>query len=269
MSGNYKVDDSVANTGADEQTYTIYGLDGTEYQLKTSYDSTAYAAGPPEVNAEYTLNYELLDKDGNALATPVSGTQALTFDPLTEKNTTAALDLTGDGNNINFELNFNGLSRNSAPTSVSTKVDKNEDAEVVTGTVTIYDSLGSAHSLSIKYTHIDKNAWSWEVETPSTGTLDNASPNESYGTILFNTDGTIDQIKQGTTLVSTLPEINFKPESGADAMTAKLDFGSGTNGITQTSLGSQVQALSQDGSSAASLANLNVDQYGKHCWYFY
>ncbi len=262
MSGNYKVDDTNVNTAADVQTYTIFGLDGTEYQLKTSYDSTAYSAGPPEVNADYTLNYELLDKDGNPLSTPKSGTQALTFDSLTEKNTTAPLEITGDGNNIKFELNFNGLSSNSAPTSVSTKVDKNEEAEVVTGTVTIFDSLGSAHSLSIKYTHVDKNSWSWEVETPSTGTLDNASPNESNGTILFKKDGTIDQIKQGTTLVSSLPEINFKPESGADAMTVKLNFGSGTNGITQTSLGSQVQALSQDGSAAASLANLNVDQYG-------
>ncbi len=262
MSGNYKVDDTNVNAGADEQTYTIYGLDGTEYQLKTSYDSTAYAAGPPEVNAAYTLNYEILDKDGNPLAVPESGTQALSFDSLTAKNTTAPLELTGDGNNIKFELNFNGLSSNSAPTSVSTKVDKNEEAEVVTGTVTVYDSLGSSHSLSIKYTHIDKNAWSWEVETPSTGTLDNASPNESNGTIIFQKDGTIDQIKQGSTLVSTLPEIQFKPESGADAMKVKLNFGSGTSGITQTSLGSQVQALSQDGSSAASLANLNIDQYG-------
>ncbi len=262
MSGNYKSDDSVAHATADEQTYTIYGLDGTEYQLKTSYDSTAYSAGPPETNADYTLNYELLDKNGNALSTPVSGTQALTFDSTSNKNTTAALTLTGDGNNINFELNFNGLSRNSAPTSVSTKIDKNEEAEVVNGTVTIYDSLGSAHSLSIKYTHIDSNAWSWEIEDPSTGSIVNASPNESSGTILFKPDGTIDQIKQGNTLVSSLPEIQFTPESGADAMKVKLDFGSGTNGITQTSLGSQVQALSQDGSSAASLANLNVDQYG-------
>ena len=262
MSGNYKSDDTVAHTAEDEQTYTIFGLDGTEYQLKTSYDSTAYSAGPPEANADYTLNYELLDKDGNALAAPVSGTQALTFDSVTNKNTTATLNLTGDGNNINFDLNFNAVASNSAPTSVSTKIDKNEEAEVVTGTVTIYDSLGSAHSLSIKYTHVDKNAWSWEVETPSTGTMDNASPNESSGTILFKNDGTIDQIKQGSTLVSSLPEVLFKPESGADAMKVKLDFGSGTSGITQTSLGSQVQALSQDGSSAASLANLNVDQYG-------
>ncbi len=262
MSGNYKNDDSVAHATEDEQTYTIYGLDGTEYQLKTSYDSTAYSAGPPETNADYTLNYEILDKNGNALSTPVSGTQALTFDSTSNKNTTAALILTGDGNNINFELNFNGLSRNSAPTSVSTKIDKNEEAEIVNGTVTIYDSLGSAHSLSIQYTHIDSNAWSWKIEDPSTGTIVNASPNESSGTILFKPDGTIDQIKQGNTLVSSLPEIQFTPESGADAMKVKLNFGSGTNGITQTSLGSQVQALSQDGSSAASLANLNVDQYG-------
>ena len=45
-------------------------------------------------------------------------------------------------------------------------------------------------------------------------------------------------------------------------MPMNLDFGSGTEGITQTSLSSQVAALSQDGSAASSLANLNIDQYG-------
>jgi flagellar hook protein FlgE len=41
-----------------------------------------------------------------------------------------------------------------------------------------------------------------------------------------------------------------------------LNFGSGFEGITQTSASSVVSALSQNGSASATLSNINIDQYG-------
>ncbi len=263
MSGNLKSDDVANLAGTGSETYTIYGTDGTEYQLVLDYENTAYdGTTTPVTNAAYTVNYEILDSNGNPLSTPVSGSQILSFDPASAKNTTTALNIDADSGNLNFDLNFNALTRNESPTDINTVIDKGDSPEVVTGTVTIYDSLGNAHSLTIKYTHIDNKSWSWQVEDPSTGTLETAAPNEPTGLIKFKADGTIDLIKQANTLVADLPVISFSPTNGADTMPMKLNFGSGTEGITQTSLSSQVAALSQDGSAASSLANLNIDQYG-------
>ncbi len=263
MSGNFKSDDAANPAGTGETTYTIYGIDGTEYQLVLDYENTAYdGTTTPPTNSAYTVNYEVLDADGNALSTPVSGSQVLTFDPTTSKNLTTALNISGDGGNVDFDLNFNSLSLNVSPTDLNTIIDKGDSPEEITGTVTVYDTLGNAHSLTIRYSHVDNNSWAWEVENPSTGDLQTASPNEPSGIIKFKKDGTIDSIKQGDTLVAGLPVISFQPTNGADTMVMELDFGSGTEGITQTSLASQVAALSQDGSAASSLANLNIDQYG-------
>jgi len=263
MNGNLKSDDVLHLAGTGSQTHTIYGTDGTAYQLILDYENDAYdGTKTPPTNASYTVNYEVLDSDGNPLSTPVKGSQLLTFDAITGKNTTTALNISDSSGFVNFELNFNSLTRNDSPTDINSVIDKGDTPEEVTGTVTIYDTLGNAHSLTIKYTHVDNNSWAWNVEEPATGTLETAAPNEPNGIIKFKPDGTIDQIKQGDTLVATLPSISFKPANGADTMPMNLDFGSGTEGITQTSLSSQVAALSQDGSAASSLANLNIDQYG-------
>lgn len=263
MNGNLKSDDVANLAGTGSQTHTIYGTDGTAYQLILDYENAAYdGTTTPPTNASYTVNYEVLDSDGNPLSTPVNGSQLLTFDSSTGKNTTTALNISDSSGFVNFELNFNSLTRNDSPTDINSVIDKGDTPEEVTGTVTIYDTLGNAHSLTIKYTHVDNNSWAWNVEEPATGTLETAAPNEPNGIIKFKPDGTIDQIKQGDTLVATLPSISFKPTNGADTMPMNLDFGSGTEGITQTSLSSQVAALSQDGSAASSLANLNIDQYG-------
>lgn len=257
MSGNYKSDDTNVNTNADSQTYSIYGVDGTEYQIVLDYSNTAAAGGNP---ATYTVNYTINDKDGNALSPALTGSQVLTFDTSTNKCTTDPLAIYGDSGNIDFDLSFASLRSGTSSTAVSTKIDKGETAAVETGTVTVYDSLGTAHSMTISYKHIDSGAWSWEVAEPSSGELNSGA----NGTINFNADGTIQSISQDGNLVidPDLPQISFQPDSGADAMLVNLDFGTGTNGITQTSLSSQIAALSQDGAASASLSNLNIDQYG-------
>ena len=256
MSGNYKSNAAANPTGTDQQTYTIYGVDGTEYQLVLDYENTDGTGGTDSV---YTVNYTINDKDGNALSTPVSGSQALTFGSDT-KCITDPLTISADAGNVDFDLSFASLRSNTSSTSVSTKIDKGETAENITGTVTVYDSLGNAHSLTVEYEHIDNNTWSWKVNEPETGELVSGA----NGVIKFKANGTIESITQDGNLVvePNLPKINFLPSSGADPMEINLDFGSGTNGITQTSLSSQIAALSQDGSASASLSNLNIDQYG-------
>lgn len=259
MTGNFKSN----TTGVpDPETYTIYGVDGTEYTLDLSFVNDGLYV-EDVTPAEYTVNYTLTDADGVALSPAVSGSQVLSF---TDGSCdTSSLAILEDSDNIDFELNFDSLRSTTASQSAGAQIDNGDVAEVVTGTVTVYDSLGSAHSLSMTYTHLDSGTWAWEVEDPSTGTL---SPGAN-GVLQFNKDGTIESITQNDgagSLASVVspdqPNISFTPDSGADTVNIDFDFGEGTSGITQTALSSQIQSLTQDGAASATLANLNIDMYG-------
>ncbi len=264
MTGNFKSNTSGVPA---TETYAIYGVDGTEYELELSYTNTGDyddSVTPATGSATYDVTYNINDADGNPFASPITGSQTLSFD-IANKSDTASLLIQEDSDNINFNLNFDALRSTTASQSADAKIDKAEVAEEITGTVTVYDSLGSAHSLSITYTHLDSGSWGWEIENPSTGSL-TAGAN---GVLRFNNDGTIESISQndGTGSLANvvppdLPTISFQPDSGADQVEIDFDFGEGTNGITQTALSSQIQSLTQDGAASATLANLNIDQYG-------
>ncbi|MBU1097659.1 MAG: flagellar hook protein FlgE [Ignavibacteriae bacterium HGW-Ignavibacteriae-2] len=265
LSGNLKKETPAATTyypgtiaydATDSSTYTssvIYNKDGKEYELRTHYSETTAGA--------WTANYDIWD---NSLATPASvgtGTQALAFDVNTGACTTTQMDVAIAGENLDFKLNFASLSNLVADTNVVSRIDKSETPEPVLGSVTVFDSLGNPHTMSIKYEHLDSNRWSWSATVPTTsGNLMGAS-----GEIRFKTDGTIQSVWQGGNQVTSsppVPQITFTPASGAEPQIIEMDFGSGTAGVTQTNLASQIAALSQNGSASSALANINIDQYG-------
>ena len=244
---------------ADPSTYnvsTIYNKDGEAYQLWSYYDETAASPGA------WTYHYEIRDSAGAALATPITGTTALTFDSVSGVCTVAQETKKSDDEKIEFKLNFSGLSNLNADSNAVSRIDKGEKPTPVLGSVTIFDSLGNPHTLSVTYEHIDNNRWSWKAEIPSaSGTL---GPN-SYGELVYNQTGLIQSVWQaGNQVTSTppVPTINFTPASGAEPQPISLSFGSQTSGVTQTNLTSQIAALSQNGSASAALSNLNIDQYG-------
>ena len=104
----------------------------------------------------------------------------------------------------------------------------------------------------MKYTKIDDNSWTWRTDIPAaSGTLSGNS-----GSISFNPDGSIASISPNP------PVVTFLPEDGASQQNIVLNFGEDFTGITQTSDSSVVSALSQNGSAAASLQNISIDQYG-------
>lgn len=241
-------------TNSDWSTSKIYNKDGTEYQLWSRFEE--------DTSGNWTYFYEIRDKNGNPLGTPIIGSQSLTFDPVTGTSTTNQIVIQDATEKIDYKLNFSSLSNLQADSNVVVRVDKGEVAEPVLGAVTIFDSLGNPHTLSVKFEHIDSNRWSWVVSVPSSsGSL---SPN-SYGEIYFDPNGQIQSIWQaGNQVTSTppIPQVTFTPASGAEAQVIDINFGTGTAGVTQTNLSSQIAALSQNGSASAALSNLNIDQYG-------
>ena len=92
------------------------------------------------------------------------------------------------------------------------------------------------------------------MDNRNTGSKRNLSGNT--GSITFNPDGSISSISPNP------PVLTFLPEDGASQQNVVLNFGEDFAGITQTSDSSVVSALSQNGSAAASLQNISIDQYG-------
>ncbi len=250
-----------AYNAADPTTYqqsTIYGKDGTTaYTLRTWYTSDA--------SGNWTANYDVYDSTNTKEILSGPGSQSLTFDSTSGDCTTGQTNVTDSTGNLNFNLNFASLTKQLANTQTENVINSGETEAPVTAAETIYDSLGNAHTLTLTFDHLNDGTWKWAASIPTAdGTL--ASPSD--GEISFDSSGSILNIYNGTNppnLITTtppMPTINFTPANGAKIQPIKLNFGQGTSGITQTSLSSQVAATSQDGSAAASLSNMNIDQYG-------
>lgn len=245
-------------TNNDWSISKIYNKDGTEYQLWSRFEE--------DTSGNWTYFYRIYDKNNTLIydsdtVTPKTNV-SLTFDPVTGACTTDQFQITDATEKIDYKLNFSSLSNLQADSNVVVRVDKGEVPEPVLGAVTIFDSLGNPHTLSVKFDHVDSNRWSWSVSVPSSsGTLSSNSSGEIY----FDPNGQIQSIWQAGNQVTSsppIPQVTFTPASGAEAQIIDLNFGTGTAGVTQTNLASQIAALSQNGSASAALSNLNIDQYG-------
>jgi flagellar hook protein FlgE len=238
---------------------TIYDEFGQSYKLEVTYTKTAN----PD---EYDLDWEVLDSEDVSIG---SGTiSPLQFED--DGNGSWVLDAASQGlldgvnnrinipvNNLDFILNPEAVSQNASTSTLSISADGNRIPNIVTGSVTIFDTLGTAHQVTMKFTKIGDNEWTWTASVPGTST-DNGQEVKSSGTITFNADGTLSP----ENIAPTNPQLTFVPNGGANPSVIDLDFGNGFGGVTQTSASSVVSALSQNGSASATLSNLNIDQYG-------
>ncbi len=139
----------------------------------------------------------------------------------------------------------------------------NLDANAAAGATTttsesVYDSLGTAHQMTITFTHgaVGSNSWTWAASVTNGSTA-------STGTITFNTDGTLNSF--------TGSPIAITPTGGAAPMSVVINAGTATatapgnnSGITQTDGAgtSTVNALSQNGWAAGTLLDTSVNADG-------
>jgi flagellar hook protein FlgE len=247
--GNINSSMAVGDTLSEQNT--IYDDWGNEYTFSVEYEKTAADT--------YDMTYELTDEDGNSVVGPT--TSEVVFDANGDMSTIGgvaadSINITDTTRGIDFDFDPTAVTQLASSNTLSSSVDENRVPTVVSGTVTMYDSLGASHSLTIKFTKTSANNWYWQASVPaSSGTLTESS---SKGSVQFNTDGSILSMSPST------PTIHFTPSGGASGQDVELDFGAigGFDGITQTSSDSVVSALTQNGSASASLSNINIDQYG-------
>jgi flagellar hook protein FlgE len=238
---------------------TVYNNSGDAYTLNLIFTKTANPN-------EYTESYTVKDSSDTTVGTgnigPLQFVDDGTGNFVLDKASKDLFDGTNNrvnipNSNLDFKFDSTAITQNSSTTTLGLSADGNRTPNIVTGSVSVYDSLGNAHQVTMKFTKIADNTWSWDASVPGTSTI-NGQAVHSAGTVTFNSDGTLDP----SNISPNQPILNFTPTGGGKPLNISLDLGSNFSGVTQTSSSSVVSALSQDGASSASLSNINIDQYG-------
>jgi flagellar hook protein FlgE len=121
--------------------------------------------------------------------------------------------------------------------------------------MTVYDSLGESHVLTVQYTNTAPNTWSYSVDLPAADTGGTGTPTQlTTGTLSFDSTGM---------LTSTAPVSGISISGLADgAATMNLNWNladsSGNPLITQEGAPSATSASSQDGYGAGTLTGYSV-----------
>ncbi len=128
-----------------------------------------------------------------------------------------------------------------------------------TTSIIIYDSLGSPHTLSMKFQKDDvtPNLWHW------TATLDSGTIiSGGSGDVRFNSDGSL---ASPLTYAGGVSAFTFDPGAGA-ASPMRIDFNAGTpgehDGITQSGAPTTTVASAQDGYTMGTLDSISIDGTG-------
>src|SRR5579883_1939586 len=132
-------------------------------------------------------------------------------------------------------------------------------------TVRVFDSLGSAHVLTINFQKTGANSWSYDVTVPgqdvSGGTAGTPYDTGAAGTLTFNSDGQLTDPAAGSPIAISVPGL----ADGANdlSVTWSLYDSSGSPQITQFGQPSQPSGSSQNGSAAAMLDHVGLANGGQ------
>ena len=160
-------------------------------------------------------------------------------------------------------INVNEASTIPAQPTTTLSIDANLDSRSATGAtfsspVTVYDSLGDSHQLTVTYTNTGTNSWSYSVTIPSadvggTGT----STTVASGSMTFNSSG---QLTSPTSPVSL--GITGLADGAANMNLSWSLTGPNGSSITQQASDSATTATNQNGYGVGTLTGYAVTSNG-------
>ena len=216
-------------------------------------------------NTLYTRsgNFQV-DLDGHLLTATGERVQGWTADPLTGAvNTSGAVSdivLTGGSlkpprvtTQFSLDLNLDSSAAAGAGSTFSTPME-------------VFDSLGTAHALTVSFTKTGPNTWQYDVSIPggdvTGGTVGTPFPIPgASGTLTFGADGRLTDPPPGTPIAIDITGL----ASGASDMNITWDLytPAGAGRLTQFGQASSVSANSQNGTAAAQLVRVGVADGGR------
>ncbi len=219
----------------------------------------------PSGNTEYTRagNFQT-DKSGNLLTDTGDAVQGWMADP-----STGQIDSNAPIGNI--VVPTGSLSPGSATANVSVDLNLNSSATADTTSdfstpITVYDSLGNSHVLTVDFEKTGTNQWSYQVTAPgadvSGGTA--GTPYDisgASGTLTFDSNGNLTDPAAGSPVNISITGLT----DGASDLNINWNLYSsaGAPTITQYAQSSAESASSQDGLAAGQLDSVGLSNGGQ------
>jgi flagellar hook protein FlgE len=156
-----------------------------------------------------------------------------------------------------------------SPTSTLT-MDTNLDSAATTGTtfsspITVYDSLGTSHVLTVNYTNTGANTWSYNVTIPAADVGGSTAQTVASGTMTFNASGDLSAVTDttsgstaSTTSISGINITGLADGASDMSMTWNLAGSSGATTVTQQNSASATSSTSQNGYTVGALTGYSV-----------
>ena len=121
--------------------------------------------------------------------------------------------------------------------------------------ISLYDSLGSAHLVTLTYTKTASNTWTYTATVPSSQISGGTGTNTTVGSGQLTFDSTGALTSAGTATLSVGPLTD-----GAAALNATWNMQDATGGslLTQTASAAGTSATTQDGYAAGTLSTFSV-----------
>lgn len=217
----------------------------------------------PEGNTYYTRDGTFqLDSAGNLLTSTGAQVQGWTA-----TNSTGTINTSGAISGI--QISSGALSPPVATSNMSVDLNLNSAATAdatsdFSTPVTVYDSLGKSHILTVSFEKTDTNTWSYQVSIPGADVTAGTAgtpydiPNAS-GTMTFDTTGQLTSPAAGSPIAVAIPGLS----DGASDMNINWDpYNNGAGRITQFGQASAASASSQDGAAAAELVSVSISDGG-------
>jgi flagellar hook protein FlgE len=222
-----------------------------------------FVAQTPQGNTVYTRDGTFqVDSSGNLLTSMGANVQGWSA-----ANSTGQIDTSGAVGNI--RISSGALSGPVATSSMSVDLNLNSAANPdatsnFSTPVTVFDSLGNSHVLTVDFQKTATNTWTYQVSLPGTDVSAGAAGTpfailNATGALTFDTNGQLTSPAAGTTIDVTIPGLS----DGATDMDVKWDpYNSGVGRITQFGQASASSSNAQDGAAAAELVSVSVSNGG-------
>jgi flagellar hook protein FlgE len=204
------------------------------------------------------------DSSGNLLTDTGDFVQGWT----TIDSATGAVDTNGPVGNIVVPVG--SLKPPTVTTTMSANLNLNSNAtadstSAFSEPVTVYDSLGTSHILTINFQKTGANQWSYDVTVPgqdvSGGTSGTPYDTGASGTLTFNASGQLTDPAAGSPIAIAVTGLS----DGASDMNISWSLydSAGAADITQFGQPSQASASAQNGSPAAELDHVGLADGGQ------
>jgi len=214
---------------------------------------------PISGNTEYTRAGSFqTDANGNLMTANGDYVQGWTAD------STGAMDTNQPVSNIVIPVG--SLQQPVATTTVSAELNLNsaanaDNTSTFSMPITIYDSLGTSHVLTLSFTKTGDNAWTYTATLPAADLSDPTTAQVATGNLVFQSDGTLDLTQTTSPVQFTVPAFADGATSGG-TVTWNLTNSSGAGAITQYDQPSASSSSSQDGQAASQLVNVGLGNGG-------